>query len=361
MDYGAILKKSWTVTWRYKILWLFGLFAGAGGGGFNYSISYRRGLGNSRGLPSGLSAANFEALVQRYAIVLVVVALFLIVLGVLMLLVSVAARGGLIHLINEAEEGREVHASAGWRAGFSKWWRVFAVGFLADLPLGILAAVFAVFVAVTAVGTYAASSGHTSASAAGAAIAAALGGLCCFAIVFVIAAIVLGTIFGIVKELALRYAVLEDRGVMDALKTGWHDLWAKRGAFLMYLIQVGVGIAYGIVAGIVAVVLVVPAALMMAFGNWVGGSALILLAILVLIVPSAIYGTFYHAVWTIFFRRMTGAEKVPVAAPAVGYPPAPPVPYAPPAPPEPEAAAAPEPPAEPDAGSVPEPPAGDDA
>lgn len=371
MDYGAILKKSWNLTWRYKILWLFGVFAGAGGGS-SFSYSGNSGGSGSSGSGNGLptSVAQVESFIQHYAVLLIIVVLFFIVLGVLLWVISVAARGGLIHLVNEAEEKREVRAGAGWHAGFSKWGRVFGVGFLADLPVGILVLVMLVFLAVIGFGAAAASQG--SPDAIGAAVLSAATGACCFLIVFVMAAIVLGAIFGIVKELALRYVILEDRRVMDALKTAWRDLWAKRGSFVMYLVQIGVGIAYGIVTGIVAFVLILPAVLLIAFGSAAIGALLILLAVLILIVPTAIYATFYHAAWTIFFRAMTGVEPLPkavqgypVASPTQFAPPAPMVPPAPPAPPvtpaplmtPPEPLAPPAPPAPP----VVEPPAGDDA
>jgi hypothetical protein len=372
MDYMGILKKAWTVTWRYKILWLFGLFAGAGGGGgsINYSLPSNSSGSGTGGLSSAASTAQFEAFMTRYLGLIIIVALFFVVLGLLLWIIGVAARGGLIHLVNDAEERREVRASAGWQAGFAKWWRVFAVGFLADLPVLILGLVVLVIVVVGTIGTIAAS--RASSESIGAAIGSAVVGMCCFLAVFGLAAIVLGVIFGIVKELAFRYAVLQDRGIMESLKMGWHDLWAKRGAFLQFLILFGVGILFGLAIGAIALVMVVPAAMMFAFRNWLGGSLLLFAFILVLMVPAAMYSTFYHAVWTIFFRRMTGAEPLPTAAPAPAYPiapPVPPVPSAPvaapyghevPMPPEPwapPAPPAPEPPAAPPA----EPPAGADA
>jgi hypothetical protein len=385
MDYIGILRKSWNVTWRYKILWLFGLFAG-GGSSFSYSGNNWNTGSNSRNpVPGNITTAQFGSFVQHYAFLIVVVVLFLIVLGVLLWIVSVAARGGLIHLVNEAEEGREVRVGLGWHAGFAKWWRVFAVGFLADLPAGILAFIMAVIVAIAVVGAIAASGGNSS--NVGAAVVTAVTGTCCLLAVFIIAAIAVGLIFGIVKELAFRYAVLEDRPIMESLKAGWRDLWGKRGAFTMYLFMVAVGFVYGIVVGVVALVMIVPAALMMAFGNVFGGGFLIFLGVLVMIVPTAVYATFYHTVWTVFFRAMTGVAPMPKQV--AGYPaapgvpmtapeaPAPPAPLAPPAPPYvapeppvPPAPPAPEPPAplapEPPAPEVPpspdaEPPAGADA
>jgi hypothetical protein len=112
----------------------------------------------------------------------------------------------------------------------------------------------------------------------------------------------------------------------------------------MYLIQWGVSIAYSIVILIVAVVLIVPGVLLIIAGGWIPGVLLILVALLALMLPAAIYGAFYHAVWTIFFRRMTGLEPQPavaIAGPGVPpsggmYPPPPPLgagmPPAPPAP-----------------------------
>ncbi|MBC7239221.1 MAG: hypothetical protein H5T71_03870, partial [Chloroflexi bacterium] len=41
MNYGQLLKRAWQITWRYKVLWAFGIAAalfqgGFGGGGFQY-------------------------------------------------------------------------------------------------------------------------------------------------------------------------------------------------------------------------------------------------------------------------------------------------------------------------------------
>ena len=33
MDFGEVLTKTWKIIWKYKILWLFGIFASCSGGG----------------------------------------------------------------------------------------------------------------------------------------------------------------------------------------------------------------------------------------------------------------------------------------------------------------------------------------
>lgn len=348
MDYSGILKRAWNVTWKHKILWFFGLFAGAmggggsSGGGGSYS-SGRTGTGSGN-LPFG-NEAQFQRFFEQSLPLIIALAVLVLLIAIVWWVVSVAARGGIVHLVNEAEENRPVRAGDGWRVGFSKWFRVFGIQFLAGLPVFLVVLVMIVVLVVLGIGGAAgtaASRGDGGGTAA--AILSMVSGMCCGIFFFVVILIVLSVVLTIISELAVRYAVLRDTGVMESLRLGWSDLRAKRGAFLMYLIQWGVSIAYSIVILIVAVVLIVPGALLIIAGGWIPGVLLILVALLALMLPAAVYGAFYHAAWTIFFRRMTGLEPQPAAAiagpgvpPSGGmYPPPPPsgagMPPVPPAP-----------------------------
>ena len=326
MDYSGILKRAWNVTWKHKILWLFGLFAGAMGGGGSY-----RGGGNSGGSGTGTGTGNLPvgnaAQAQRFleqSLPLIIALLVLLLLiGIVWWVLSVAARGGIVHLVNEAEENRPVRAGDGWRVGFSKWGRVFGIRFLTGLPIFLVVAVFVGVIVVTAIGGAAgtaASRGDSSGTAA--AVISIVSGMCCFIFLFFVVLVVLGVVLSIISELAVRYAVLRDTRVMDSLRLGWADLRGKRGAFIMYLIQWGISIAYSIVLVIVALILIGPAVFLMIAGAWIPGVLLVLVGLLVLMLPAAVYGAFYHAVWTIFFRRMTGLE--PRAAAAIAGPGVPP-------------------------------------
>lgn len=312
MDYTDILTSAWKVTWRYKILWLFGLFAGAGmAGGGGGSSSYRTQQPASTSLTNEMAIAR--TFIERYIGVILLVAVVLVLLALVFLVVGVAARGGIIHLVNEAEEGREVRATDGWRVGFRKWWRIFGVGLLAGLPG--LALVFAL-AGVVAIGVVALIRRGGSTEGLTAAAGGLIAGGCCFLLVFVLLAIFVGVVFGIVAELALRYAVLEDRHVIEALKQGWHDLWGRRGAFLMYLIQFGIGIAYQFAIGVIALLIIGPGIVAGIAGAWGAGASLLGVGLLVLMLPAAIYSAFYSSVWTIFFRRMNGMAAAPSAVSA---------------------------------------------
>lgn len=320
MDYMGVLKRSWEITWKYKILWVFGFFAGGGAGigsGGGGSSSYRTGSGTSTAVTEA-DFRNFQLFLQQYAVVIGIAVFAIVVFSLVMLVLSVAARGGLIHFVNEADQGRQVRARDAWRVGFSNWGRVFVVGFLAALPLIVLGLLILVIVVGGVVTAFRSGTAGVSSDA----LAGSLIGSMCFVLVLAIPAAVLGVMLHIASELGYRYAVLYDRPAVESLKMGWRDLWAKRGAFVMYLVQIGVGLVFGIAVGVVAAILVVPAVFAGMAGQWgltaVAGGV----AVLVLIVPSAAYAAFYHSVWTVFFRRMTGMQPAIAGAPM-------PVPFAP--------------------------------
>ncbi len=338
MDYGAVLQRAWHETWRYKILWLFGFFVG---GASASSSNNSANTGSVGAAPTAVTPASIDAaarVVRDFVIqngALIVSLLVLVTaIGLLFLVISVAAQGALIHLVNEGEEGRPVRGGAGWRVGFTKWWRVFGVDFLTGLPILVLFAgmtaigVVAVISAVDRVGGFVALA--TQGSAAVAAVLMSLLGVGLVEIVLLVVALVVGVILGIVREIAVRYAVLQEMRVVASLKAGWRDLWARRGAFLMWLILLGIGIAYAVVVGIIAAIFEVPAAL--GAGAVAGGLAG--LVSLLLIIPSAAFAAFGYAAWTVFFRRMTGMERpAPAGSLGGGVPetPVPPAPVQPPA------------------------------
>lgn len=332
MDYLDIVKRAWRTTWRYKILWLFGLLAGAGasGGAGNGGTSTggRTGTGTGTGsVDPAVLYQQFLRFFDRNLGIIVAVAIFLVALGVLWWVLSIAARGGIVKLVDNAEDGRPVLASEGWSAGFGSWFKVFGVSFLAGLPAAVLGLIMAGVIALAIVG--AVSTGALTSwdsTALIAAVVSGLGGIWLFLLVFAVLSIAFAVVFGVVKEIGVRYAVLEGRGIMDSLRAAWSALWGKRGAFLMFVTVAVVQLVAGIALAIAAGIALLPGIVAMVLGAYVPGGVLLVVGILVLMVPAGIYGAFYHSMWTIFFRRMTGREPVAPSAPAFagGYPPAPP-------------------------------------
>jgi len=346
MDYGRILKRAWNVTWRYRILWLFGLFVGgmSTGGGSSYQTSPQE---MEQFDPTSISA-GIEQL-QQYIGLIVLAVTAAVVIGLALWIISVAARGGLIHLVNEAEEGRAVRAADGWSVGFRNWWRVFAIDLVLYLPLLIVAGiVFGLAFAPLVVALV----NETDPTAG---ILSMCGGAA-FAILIIT---ILGFVVGLLEVMATRHAVLGFEPAMRSISLAWSDVRTRfKDLFVMWLLTLAVGLAYGVAIGIVAAIFGVAVGLSVVSGLWVVGGVIGFVMFLVLLVPGAIYGTFSSALWTVFYRQLTGmdpGDQVVAAQPPAqaGYVPA--APYAPEVPATyPGAGEPPAPPAAP--GEIPPPP-----
>jgi hypothetical protein len=330
VDYFGILKKAWNITWRYKALWVLGLFAGAGSGGSSGgSSNYSTG---SDELSSGGTDAFTQWMGDNWLAFAIVMGV-LVMIGLVFWVLSVAAQGGLVHGSNEAAEGRTPSLRDAWGVGFSKWGRTFMISFVLGLPVIVVAILMGVLIAVSVGGGALLGSGGGSDAVGTGAAVGAFGGLCCILPIFVVLIIAASIILGIVYPLALRYGILEDTTFGQAIMRGWNDLRAKRGAFMMWLVMLLPQFALGFVMLALMVPFMVPAFAFFIAEKYVMGTAFFALMALVMLVPTAIYGTFVSTAWTVFFRQMTGVEASGAApAPAFAQGVTPPT-YAPPAPP----------------------------
>lgn len=315
MDFGGILKRAWNVTWRYKILWLFGLLAGGVGGGGSSNYNIGRNEVNTQQVES---VSQFFSRIETYLPILIAVAVFFAIVGIGFWILSVAAQGGLVHLVNEAQESREVRASLGWGAGFARWGRVFLLQIVLFFPLALVlvAMGFAVFGPIYA-------SISTGNGPGGASILGACGGI----IFGLLLLLVFGFVTSILYDLALRYGVIDDVPAFAAIGRAWSDLKNRfKDIFLMVLIVFAIGIAYSMVVGVVGVVFGIAIALATAGGAYAVAALVGFALFLLLLVPGAVYATYVSSVWTLFFRELTGRSSVQAqAVPAYGAPTAPPM------------------------------------
>ena len=188
--------------------------------------------------------------------------------------------------------------------------------------------------------------------------------------------IVLSVLLTLLRELSYRYVMLSGKGAVAAIGDSWRAFRSRfKDTMLMWLIAWALNIAAGLALAIpiivVGLVFVAPAIFAAIASKWAAFAAFMAVFVFVIMLLSfaftAIWGTFTSALWTVFFRRLTGMEALPVsrgpgasgsrvarahsrsrADPAAPAPEAPPVagwpaPATPPAPrpPAPPAAAAP--------------------
>jgi hypothetical protein len=302
MDYGKILSRAWQITWRWKVLWIFGFLAslgsggGSGGGGGSGMNNGNRGAGNF---------PNFDMSPEIGGLIIALVCVALII-GIILWVLSIISRGALIAGVQQVEDEGQTSFGSAWRVGLSRFWTIFGVGFLAALPILIIVLVLIGVGIAVAVGAGYNFTNAMSDRALGI-ILPALACLIPLACVTVVLAVVLSQI----QLYAERAAILEGKGWIDAFKRGWQVLKTNLGptiVFWLIFLVIGGVLAAIVVGGIVA--LAVPAVAL--FGNsnpnalavvtMCGGA---LIGFVILAVVGAIVQTFTSTTWTLVYRQLT--------------------------------------------------------
>ncbi len=312
MDYGEILKKSWKIIWRFKVLWIFGFLAscgkGSGGGGGGGGSAQSGGGTGGNGFQGGEFGEGINRFVDQLGtyfsnittwewILIVVGGLILItVLALLAMAVSTIGKIGLIRGAWKADEGVEKLGFGELLAGSWRYfWRVilftvgltvlgWIVGFLLLFPTLI-------FTVVT------------------------LGLGLCLLIPF---AILFAWVLAIFVNQAVVAIVTEDLGVMEGVKRAWQLL---RDNFVAYLVM---GLILSVGMAVITILLAAPLiAIALPFiigaigasgahstiGLMEGGVvSLVLLCLYVpiMIVIGAMLEAYMWTAWTLVFRRLSG-------------------------------------------------------
>jgi hypothetical protein len=321
MDFGAILRRAWNVTWKHKALWLFGFLAALFGGGaaswgsnsgqFSNTFRYNLGRGDINSL--NLSVPALFALLAVGILVILLLVAGSIILGNL-------ANGALIGMVDEVERTGTTRARSGWRIGWAKWLRLFGIGLVIGIPvliivllsLAVVAAPILLIVGGAALGTGAGE---------GAAIVGILLMIGLF-LLWLLFMILLGAAVKVVTEMAYRKCVLEGRGVFASIGEGYRLARRHlRDTGLTWLILWGIGLGFNVI--LIPIVLLalaivgVPAVLI-----WLGtqsvlatvlvGVALLLVVIAGLSFIEGVYYVFHSSVWTLAYREIVAREQAAV-------------------------------------------------
>jgi len=316
MSYGEVLTRAWKIVWKFKVLWIFGIFAscgtGSGNGGGGNNVSYQYSSGD---LPPQFE--QFFGNIERFAndlwwifgllicltCVLVLVAIFLSTIGKIALI-----KGTL-----RAEEGAEHMGFIElFNASTPYFWRVFGLSlllffvFFVAVMFGVL-----VFMAATIL-TF------------GIALMC-LVPLCCLFIPVMWA-------IGVILEQAYIAIVVEERGIADGLTRGWEVVKTHWEPMLV----MGVILIFGAI--IVGLIIAVPMFLIMfpllftmgiTGGNNMAplaiGGICFLLYLPVLILASGIIKAYVQSAWTLTFLRVTGRGLTTETAVFEPEPPLPPL------------------------------------
>ena len=333
MDHMRILRRAFAITLDYRVLWVFGILValttahanggsnGGGGGGGN----------GGGGLPGVSVPGQAWSLILSIGLALICLVLILALIGTVARYVSETA---LIRLVNQHEDtGVKETVGQGFRLGWSRGaWRIFLI----DLLFGV--AFFLVVALLLAVAFSPLLLWLFKNEGVGIFATLITVGLVFFTIILLIVA---AAALSILKQFWWRAAVIEDRGVFDAIARGYWLVRKRLGdVILMALILFGLGLAYVIVL-IPLVILLMLVGLVLGglpgllvaflvgqfFSNaapWVFGLIVGLpIFFLVLFVPLTFLGglvsTYTSSVWTLTYRE--AAALAAVAGVPAGEPP----------------------------------------
>jgi len=317
MNYSALIKRAFQVTWRYKVLWVFGILlaltsGGGGGGGSNFQFPGRNGTG---GMPRVWGMPNIPG--ETWAAIALACCCTLLVLLIVGTIVRYVATAALFRMVDQIEAGGDAPT---WRQGFRLGWSSRTLRlFLLDLLVGIV--FFAVIVVL--IGLAAAPLLGLLVDddvVKGISIAMTVG----LALLVIMVLIVAGVVVSVLLQFWQREIVLADRSVGQALTSGYQMVRSRLGnVAAMWLLMFAIGLGYGILFLLVFIPL-----MLLAFGVGAGlGYALYsatqsipwaLIAglppfVIIMLVPTVfvqgVYLVFQSSTWTLVYRQIAGGTE----------------------------------------------------
>ncbi len=311
-NYGEVLTRAWQITWKYKVLWIFGILAGCargsgggggGGGGSGYS---------NDNPPQGRVPPEMERLMENFSTWigdhLWVVALFVaavILLAIISILLGTIGRIGLIKGTLDVERGAERLAFGElFQASLPYFWRIFGLSFLIGLAFLII------FLPLVLIGV----------------LTAGVGFLCVLPLICLLIPVTLAVT--IILEQANVAIVSENLGMLDGLRRAWEIVKSNVGpVVIMAIILFVIGGVIGIIIALPVLVVVFPAFFAFALSNASNGSDIsftpliiaglcIVAYIPVSLVANGILTTYTGSAWTLTYMRLTQPkEETPVVLP----------------------------------------------
>jgi hypothetical protein len=306
VDVGAILSRTFQVTFKNPVLWLLGFLVAVLSSTSN--TNYRFNAADF--MPDSVLGSSILALM----IVLLVIALFIL---------RAALEGGLIAAAAQGAQDAHPTFREAWQTGRARVWRVLALNlifaaFVILLVLGLIALALLTVGGAILGGVFAGGAQNLpEASRIAAGIGWALFGLGVIALVAVPVAFILTT----VTQFAQRAAVLDDQPVGTAWSTGWRLLRANvANVLLVVLAQIVVNILAGIISAAIIGAIAAPAVLALILGagqsHTLGYILMVAVLVLIALVISglivALPTAWNSTLWTLFYRAVT--------VPVVGQP-----------------------------------------
>ncbi|GAB4416867.1 MAG: hypothetical protein Kow002_03000 [Anaerolineales bacterium] len=303
-NFGEVLTRAWQITWKYKVLWIFGILAscsqGSGSGGGGGNTGFQTGPSDSSLPPElrqfGYQMQSFGEWALDNWWIFIVIGLVILLLIAVTVFLGAIGRIGLIKGSYQAEIEAPESINFGelFSASVPYFWRVFGLSFLIGLAFLLLLLPLVAFGVLTA----------------------GVGFLCILPLICLL--IPVGWAVAVLIEQANRAIVLEDLGILDALKRGWEIVKSNVGVLIiMSLILFGINFVVGLLIALPIILVVFPTVFAFAMGNGESLTPLYVAGICIcLYIPvswlaSGILNTFTQSSWTLTYMQLTQDKETP--------------------------------------------------
>jgi hypothetical protein len=323
MRQTEIVKRAFRLTFRYPVLWIFGILIAltSGGSGWGSSSNYQfdRSGGGAPQIP-GIERVSPGA----WAGIALLCCCVLLVVIVVTVILQYVSRTALYRLVDQVEESG---TKPTWRQGFRLGWsnRTFRL-FLLELIVGLAVVLAAIILLAAAASPLLLLAVHTPAARwVGISLTVAL--MLLVVLILVVAAVVLY----VLNQFWSREIVLADRGIGEAFARGYRLVRDRiQDVGLMWILLLAIGIGWSLLLIPIALVVILTAAGLgagMGFGvygltrsiPW-GVVAGLPVFLAIVIVPmtflQGLYTVFDSSAWTLAYREVLHGSAQPEALPA---------------------------------------------
>ena len=316
MEFGKVLARAWEITWRWKVLWIFGLHGQSGQGWGSSSSSWS--FNGQDFSNQGWTQSPPDAIWAAIGGVLLAAICVLFILAIVVWVVSIISRGALIAGVMQVEiEGKTSFRQA-WGAGLRRFWTLFGLSFLAALPILVLVIVGLVVFGLGIAGGVGLLQ-IQEAAGIGTIVLVSL----TFACLMCCGLFVLGIVLNQIRVYGERAAILEGLGWIDSFKRGWQVIRDNLGPTIMlWLIFLVLGLVIGAFLFGLTLMLMTPTLVFLGITDGSEWSFLPLLcggliALVLFALINSVVTTFTSATWTLAYRDLTSQTAAIVSAEGV--------------------------------------------
>lgn len=295
MDYLAIIKHAWQITWQNKFLWIFGFFAtGISGFSFNFSFPFPQNNKEFYNLSTPQIYQQFYEFLFKHWFVVLFIGLVLFLIFLIFFVLNIVSHNALISCVKKIEKNEPTNLKNGLGLGFSKFWKMLGLRCL----IGLAVFFVLIILAIPVISIF---------------IFQMYGRGFILLILALIIFLPLIFIFSLILNYAMRGLILKNLGIFSSINFGFYlfkNNILKTVVIFLILILTSflMGILFLFLLLFVALPFIILGIIFHFVSGWIGSLIVGVLGFLILLVlislVSSVYNTFSSSVWTLTYLEL---------------------------------------------------------